>query len=38
MLVIGVAADVVDVGLCSEGDGKRTGADECKEREAKRDQ
>jgi len=34
MLVMGVMADVVDVGVFSEGDGERAGFDECKEREA----
>jgi hypothetical protein len=34
MLVMGVVADVVDVGILSEGDGERAGFDECKEREA----
>jgi hypothetical protein len=34
MLVMGVVADVVDVGIFSDGDGERAGIDECKEREA----
>jgi hypothetical protein len=34
MLVMGVMADVVDVGVFSEGDGERAGFDECNEREA----
>lgn len=34
MLVMGVVADVVDVGISSDGDGERAGVDECKERQA----
>jgi hypothetical protein len=36
MLVIGVVADVVEVGMLSEGDGDRAGFDECNERQATR--
>jgi hypothetical protein len=36
MLVIGLVADVADVGICSEGDGESTGVDERKERQARR--
>lgn len=34
MLVMGVVAEVVDVGILSDGDGERAGIDECKERQA----
>lgn len=37
MLVMGVVADVLDVGTFSEGDGEEAGFDECKERQATRD-
>ena len=37
MLVIGTVADVVDVGIFSDGDGERAGLDECKERQATQD-
>jgi len=33
MVVIGVGADVADVGVCSEGGGESTGVDELKERQ-----
>jgi hypothetical protein len=36
MLVMGVVADVVDVGAFSEGDAERAGFDECKARQATR--
>ena len=34
MLVMGVVADVVDVGIFSDEDGERAGIDECKKRQA----
>ena len=34
MLVIGVVAEVVDVGIFSDGDGENVGFDPCRERQA----